>query len=203
MSLQKQYQELRTQVLSEWRSSKRLQLIVVASAVLFIAFGHVQLERWRAAAEEQAKRTMMELNDTRLAAREKAWPKRAEEAGKVLEQVRQQLWSANTEGEAQAALRDWLQAQASASGVKINQMTVDVGATLPNGSTLSPVRADIRGEYEAGAWQNMLSNIEKNVPSIIVEFEQIDVSRRSRYRLGLLAWFDLTAGATASEEREQ
>lgn len=190
MSLHLQYQQMRQQIKSEWGSNQRLRLITFLSAVLFVVWGHMQLDRWRESAERQAKRSIMELRETNLAVEEKRWPQREKEAVSALEKIQRRLWKANTEGEAQAALRDWLQGQARLSGLEIKQIDIEVGKPGQRLS-ITPVRASIRGEYKAGSWQKMIERLGTAVPSVTVEFEQIDITRKPRYRLGLLVWYEL------------
>lgn len=187
-----QWLKLQAQVRDEWQSNKRLQVIAAISAVLFVVWCSVQLEAWRSVNKTDARAAFEELQDIKLATDEQRWPSRALAAQAQLAAVQKWLWSASSEGEAQAGLRDWLELQARNNGVIIDTLTIDVGKA-PRGMKLRPVRAELRGQYKVGAWQQFIHAITTATPVVVVESDELNFSRPKKplYRIAVTAWFDL------------
>jgi len=182
----------------EWASNQRLQAISLMAAALFALWGHVQLDNWRLAKQADAHAALVAYYDTQAVAKEQAWLERAKASEQALVSARTGLWSATSEGEAEAKFRDWLQQLAKETGVSIDRIIVEVGVA-PKGVGWRPVRADFQGKYQAGAWQAMLQKMSTNTPIVLVDFEQLNIVNSSNlfYRLNLTAWFLIgdTSGA--------
>ncbi len=178
------------QAKQEWQANKRLQLFSIVAVVLVVLWVHVKLNDWRIAKQADARVALTAYQDTQVVARESEWPERAKVSNEVLKTMRTKLWSAASEGEAEAKLRDWLQKHAKDSGIIIDRISVEVGAA-PRGFIWRPVHADIQGKYQAGAWQAMLDKMAKNAPPVIVDFEQLNIANQNNlfYRINVTAWF--------------
>lgn len=174
----------------EWVSNQRLQAISLMAVMLFVLWCHVQLNNWRLVKQADAQAALVAYYDTQAVAKEQAWLERAKASEQALASARTGLWSATSEGEAEAKFRDWLQQVAKESGVSIDRIIVEVGVA-PKGVNWRPVRADFQGKYQAGAWQSMLQKMSTNTPAVLVDFEQLNVVNSSNlfYRLNLTAWF--------------
>lgn len=177
----------------EWVSNRRLQAISFMASVLLVFWVHVQLDNWRLAKQADARAALVAYRDTQAVAKEQAWIERAKVSQEALASVRSGLWSATSDGEAEAKFRDWLQQVAKDSGVSIDRIVVEVGVAPKEGGW-RPVRADFQGKYRAGAWQAMLQKISTNTPVVLVDFEQLNVVNSSNlfYRLNLTAWFQIS-----------
>lgn len=195
MSLSEQWQSTVLQARDEWQSNKRLQLITLVSVLLFGVWCIVQLESFRLNSEKDAKAAFEKLQDISQTAKEERWPDRAEQSKAALEVIRQQLWHAGSEGEAQATLRDWLEQQARNNKLVIDRMTVDLGSA-PQNVTARPVRAELEGRYEVGVWQNFMLALSEHSPLVLVEYEEINFGnpRKTLYKISVMAWFELSVG---------
>lgn len=178
------------QAKQEWQANKRLQLFSILALVLVVLWIHIKLNDWRIAKQADARVALTAYQDTQAVARESEWPERAKVAGDQLKTMRTKLWSASSEGEAEATLRDWLQKLAKDSGITIDRITVEVAAA-PRGYKWRPVHADIQGKYQAGVWQTMLDKMDKNNPPVIVDFEQLNIVNQNNlfFRINVTAWF--------------
>lgn len=174
----------------EWASNQRLQAISLVAVLLLVIWVHVQLDSWRLAKQADARAALVTYYDTQAVAKEQVWLERAKESRDALISIRTGLWSAKTEGEAEAKFRDWLQQIAKSSGVSVDRIVVEIGVA-PKGVELRPVRADFQGKYQAGKWQVMLQKVTANKPIVLVDYEQLNVANSSNlfYRLNLTAWF--------------
>lgn len=184
----------------EWQANKRLQLFSIVAVVLIVLWVHVKLNDWRHVKQADARAALVAYQDTQAVARESEWPARAKASEDVLKTLRTKLWSATSEGEAEAKLRDWVQKTAKESGIIIDRVAVEVGPA-PRGYTWRPVRADIQGKYQAGVWQLMIEKMGKNTPPVIVDFEQLNIVNQSNlfYRINLTAWFLIEDSAGAKQ----
>jgi hypothetical protein len=189
------WREQWSQVKVEWRENRRLQTIVIFALVIFVFWIHLQLNQGRVAARNNAHLAQRSYGETLAAAKEKSWPDKSKEASLKLKKLKGMLWHANTEGEAQALIRDWLDREAQKLGVVITRSNIIVGEALP-GTNLRPVRADIQGKYKVGIWQQFLISIRKNQQLIAVDYELLNLTNEKNqlYRLNLTAWFTIAAG---------
>ena len=178
------------QAKQEWQANKRLQLFSIVAVVLVVFWVHVKLNDWRHSKQVEAKAALVTYKDTQAVARENEWPERAKASEDVLKTLHTKLWSATSEGEAEAKLRDWLQKIAKESGITIDRVAVEIGPA-PRGFMWRPVHADIQGKYQAGVWQSMIEKMGKNNPPVVVDFEQLNIASKSNlfYRINVTAWF--------------
>ena len=188
------WEVLSTQVRDEWGTNKRLQKITWVSVLLFAVWSWVQLDEWRQSLAADAQAVSLKLQDARLASNEARWPERAAKAVGALENAKNDVWRARTEGEAEARLRDWLEQQARKNGVVIGRVTVSLDVP-PRGMDVYPVRAELQGSYRAGAWQDFLGSLRKHRPKVVLEYDEINFAnpRRPKYRANITAWFDLSS----------
>lgn len=193
MSLSEQWRAAVVQANQEWQSNKRLQYITVLSVILFGLWCLVQLESLRLKNENSAQAAFTKLQDVSQTAKEKRWPERAVKSKAALKEIRQKIWIAGSEGEAQATLRDWLELQARNEGLVIDRITVELGGSSV-GVLLRPVQAEIQGVYEVGVWQRFIQRLSVHKPSIVIEYEEINFNnpRKLKYKLSITAWFELS-----------
>lgn len=188
MSLNDQITRMRI----EWRANRRLRLGSLAVALILL-FSFVQwLSDWREGRLQMAAVAMREADDLRLVASQGEWAARAESAASAHGQLRQRLWVVASDGAAQAAVRDLLQAEARTAGLKIQRVTVR-SMTAGRDQLFASVRAEVQGEYQPLAWQRFVLAIEEHEPTVIIESDRIDRSNppRERYRLNVTAWYRL------------
>ena len=192
MRLSDQWQAALAQANQEWQTNKRLQYTTVLSAILFGLWCFVQLESFRQKSESSARAAFTKLQDVSQTAKEKRWPDRAVESVEALAVIRQKLWHAGSEGEAQATLRDWLEQQARNERLVIDRITVELGES-PQNVSVRPVQAEFQGVYEVGVWQRFMQRISTHKPSIVVEYEEINFNnpRKLKYKVNVTAWFEL------------
>lgn len=188
------------QAKQEWQANKRLQVFSILALVLVVLWIHIKLNDWRIAKRADARVALTAYQDTQAVARESEWPERAKAAQEQLKTIRAKLWRATSEGEAEAALRDWLQKQAKDSNITIDRISVEVGAA-PRGFKWRPVHADIQGKYQAGIWQTMLDKMDKNNPPVIIDFEQLNIASQNNlfFRINVTAWFVIEDSAGAKQ----
>lgn len=179
-------------VKQEWKGNRRLQGVSIIAILLFISWFFLQLDTWRQDRAKVTQATLMRLYDIKMAAKEQVWPERMEAARVALNEAHKKLWKARTEGEAQAIFRDWIEQEGQKVDLNIDRITVEVGAA-PSGLKWRPVRADIQGRYQVGAWQKLLEKVNTNLPFVVVEFEQLNIGNPDNqfYRLNLTAWFEV------------
>ncbi len=179
---------------SEWKANARLRIgaLVVVSIVLlsFLQW----LDGWREERMQAAAVAMQEASDLKLVASQGEWVGRAESAANAYALLQKRLWLVASDGAAQAAVRDLLQAEARAVGLKIQRVTV---RSLPSEGKqpFTAVRVEVEGEYKPLAWQQFVSAIEAHEPTVIIESDRIDRSNSpiERYRLNATAWYRLEA----------
>lgn len=174
----------------EWRQSERFRALVITCAVIVVLIIHIQLNDMRVSKKQQAQRSLIEYEDLMRVAKEKGWPQRAQEAKQASSTLKSWLWTAQTEGEAEAKFRDWLTAQANMAAFDINRISIDVGVS-PAGVDAIAINANLRGPYELKAWQAFLDALSSQTPKVIVDYEKVNKrnARRLQYQLGVTAWF--------------
>ena len=183
--LQRQWRQLRQQ----WQANPRLRILaaVVAAILLFSVLQN--LHQMQSQARQETQRQWQRLQDVRQLSQEQHWQEYAEHSEAALQQLQQQLWHADSEGQAQAQLRDLLQQSLNRHGLSAVRINV---TSLPDeqGEFLQ-VRADLNGDYQPGAWQDFLYELTRHKPRLMIESDNINRTNENRnlYRLGLHAWF--------------
>lgn len=183
--VQRQWRQLQQQ----WQANPRLRILaaVVVMILLFSVLQH--LHQMQGQARQEAQRQWQRLGDVQQLSQEQHWHEHAEQAQAALLQLRQQLWHAASEGQAQAQLRDLLQQALNRHGLSAIRINV---TSLPNEQgDLLQVRADVNGDYKPGAWQDLVYDLAQHTPRLIIEHDSVNRTnaRRHLYRLGLHAWF--------------
>lgn len=185
--LHHQWQQLRRQ----WQANPRLRVLgaVVALILLFSLLQNLYLVQSKA--QQESVRQWQRLQEVRQLSQEQHWQDYAVQAAQALERLEQQLWHAESEGQAQAKLRDVLQQALTRNGLEASRVNI---TSLPaeEGSLLQ-VRAELSGDYLPGAWQEFVHDVTHQNTAILIEFDNINRTnkRRNHYRLGLHAWFVL------------
>lgn len=176
----------------EWHANQRLRIGALGIALILLFSLLQALDDWREGQMLSAGVAMQEANDLKLVASQGEWVERAESAVSAHASLRRRLWLVASEGAAQAAIRDLMQAEARAAGLKIQRVTV---SNVPTGrdQSVAVVRAEVEGEYRPLAWQRFVLGIETHNPTVIIESDRIDRSNppRERYRLNVTAWYQL------------
>ncbi|RRV36250.1 hypothetical protein EGI94_03770 [Stutzerimonas stutzeri] len=160
---------------------------------LILLFSIVQqLDAWREERMQASIVAMREANDLELLASQRQWLERAESAANAHSQLGKRLWVVPSDGAAQAAVRDLLQAEALAAGLPVQRVTVR-SVAAGRDQSFAAVRAEVQGDYEPLAWQQFVFALERHEPSVIIESDRIDRSnaQRERYRLNVTAWYRL------------
>src|SRR5690606_228306 len=100
--MQRQWQQVRQQ----WRDNARLRVLaaVVVAILLFSFLQH--LHQLQSEAKQDALRQWQRLQDVTQLSRESHWQEYAEQSEGEMEQLHARLWHAESEGQAQAQLRD-------------------------------------------------------------------------------------------------
>lgn len=116
------------QMRTEWRSNARLRLgLLVVAAVLWlwlVLLLQDQARAWQADAEA----TRAEIERLRPLQSATQWPQRAEEARKHLEAARAMMWTAASQGLAEADLQDSLRSWAEKAGLPVRELTVSASS---------------------------------------------------------------------------
>ncbi|HAQ26195.1 MAG TPA: hypothetical protein DCQ80_09555 [Pseudomonas sp.] len=190
MSLNDQFNQMRT----EWTANRRLRVGVAAIALILLLAALQWLDAWREARQQSAAVAMREATDLILVASQREWTGRARKASDAEKELRGRFWLVASDGAAQAAVRDLLQANAKAVGLPVQRVTVR-NVAPGREQTYAAVRAEIQGDYQPLVWQRFVSSIEAHQPSLIIESERIDRTnpQRARYRLNVTAWYRLEA----------
>lgn len=174
----------------EWQANRRLQLGVFLIGLILLLGMHQALDSWRQQRLQAATTAAQSLHELHLAAAEQQWPERARQAAAAHESIQRQLWQATSEGAAQAAVRDVIQAQAKRHGVVIERINM---RSLPpaQGARHAAVRVELQGAYEVLAWQRFIAALEARQPALLIEADRIDrgLAQRPRYRLNITAWY--------------
>lgn len=183
-----------TRVRAEWMGNVRLRLGALAIASILLLSLLQWLDDWREGRMQLAAVAMQEADDLKLVASQGEWLERAESAANAHNLLRKRLWTAVSDGAAQAVVRDLLQAEARTVGLKVQRVTV---RSLPsgNGQLFTAVRVEVEGEYQPLAWQRFVSAIEAHEPTVVIESDRIDRSNSplERYRLNATVWYRLEA----------
>lgn len=182
--LQQQWQQARQQ----WQSNPRLRLLAGVVVLILIISVLQGLHQTQVEARQQARQQWQRLQDVRQLSQESHWHDYAEHAQQAHAALQQQLWQADSDGQAQAKLRDIIQQALKQNGLAAQRVNV---TSLPaEREGWLQVRADINGEYLPGAWQDFLYQLSQHQPRLIIEQESVNRSnRRPQFRLGLHAWF--------------
>lgn len=185
--LHQQWQQLRRQ----WQANPRLRVLgaVVALILLFSLLQNLYLVQSKA--QQESVRQWQRLQEVRQLSQEQHWQDYAVQAAQALERLEQQLWHAESEGQAQAKLRDVLQQALTRNGLEASRINI---TSLPTDEAgLLQVRAELSGDYLPGAWQEFVHDVTHQDTAILIEFDNINRTnkRRNHYRLGLHAWFVL------------
>ena len=187
--MQRQWQQVRQQ----WRDNARLRVLaaVVVAILLFSFLQH--LHQLQSEAKQDALRQWQRLQDVTQLSRESHWQEYAEQSEGALAQLQARLWHAESEGQAQAQLRDLLQQMLSKHG--LTAMRINITSLPDEDSGLVQVRADLNGDYLPGAWQDFVFELSRHSPAVVIEHDSVNRTNAARnlYRLGLHAWFVVEA----------
>ncbi len=177
---------------AEWDATPRLRVGTLLIGLILLFSIVQQLNAWREERMQASIVAMREANDLELLASQRQWLERAESAINAHSQLGKRLWVVPSEGAAQAAVRDLLQAEALAAGLPVQRVTVR-SVAAGRDQSFAAVRAEVQGDYEPLAWQRFVFALEGHEPSVIIESDRIDRSnaQRERYRLNVTAWYRL------------
>lgn len=185
--LHHQWHQLRRQ----WNANPRLRILAAVVALILLFSLLQNLYQLQNKAQQESLRQLQRLQEVRQLSQEQHWQDYAVQAAQALERLEQQLWHAQSEGQAQAKLRDVLQQALTRNGLEASRVNI---TSLPaeEGSLLQ-VRAELSGDYLPGAWQEFVHDVTHQNTAILIEFDNINRTnkRRNHYRLGLHAWFVL------------
>lgn len=177
---------------AEWDANPRLKLGTGLIALIMLIGLHQTLDNWRQAHADAAYSAAQELRDLQQTATEQQWPERAKKINEQYETLKTRLWPATSDGAVQAAVRDFIQAEARKHGVEIQRTNLRSIAP-PRGSQHSSVRIELQGTYQPLTWQRFIAALEDHRPALIIESERIDrsIPQRPRYQLSITTWYQL------------
>ena len=175
---------------SEWLDNQRLQAMTLLALAIGLIWCHVLLAGVISEYRQQAGTLEAELLEKQSIVRDISWPEKAESAGALVNESERLFWVANSEGEAQAKVRDHVRLVSRTVGLDIDRINVDI---LPlDARGYHRVHVDMRGSYEAGKWHDFVNGVVAARPTMIIESEQLDLRRTpGRYRVGVIAWVRL------------
>lgn len=139
-NLQATLGEAWVQARREWMGNARLRWgvrLIFATLWIWLALlAQDQAAAWRAEADE-SQAQMQRLSSLRS---ETGWPQRAEDARTQLESARALLWTAASQGQAEATLQDRLREMAAKAGLTIRELNIIAGDTKPISDGARPLR---------------------------------------------------------------
>lgn len=191
----------RERVLSEWRSNRRLRLVVLVSVLVAgVNLALVASER-RAPVIEEFRRDAELVERLREASTESSWPARAEEAEQRLAEVHAGLPEVASTGLAQAEIQAWLAQQAQGAGLGEPNVRVETTLEVAGHPELWQVLARLDATVPAGRLGPFLQAVAGGLPWI--QAERLEVSTTAEgQRLVLTARGYYRKGATGSPGRD-
>ena len=175
----------------QWRTNPRLRAVTYVAIVVAIIGVYLKVLEWKASQVNEALGVYQQLVSARNIEGEVDWVERQELAARRLAEARQHIWEAPSDGAAQALLRDALSRIARTNNLKLGRLALTTRPMDELG--LTEVRAEFRGDYQAGQWQSFVADVSALEPSIRFDFEQIirDGNRRHTWRMAVSALFDI------------
>lgn len=127
------------QMRSELQGNARLRLGLALIAATLCLWGLLLLQDQAASWNEQADAAQAEIERLKPLQSATQWPERAEQARKHHEALRAMLWSAASQGLAEAALQDTLRAWAEKAGLPVRELSVSAAAAGEPAAAGQPV----------------------------------------------------------------
>jgi len=141
LALHKQLADGWQQALREWHANVRLRwglrLIVATVCVWLALLAQDQAQAWRVEADE-VRSEFQRLQPLRA---ETQWAQRAVEAGAQLDAARALLWTAASQGQAEAKLQDTLREMCGKIGLPVRELTMAAVDAKPGADGSRPLRA--------------------------------------------------------------
>ena len=129
------------QVREEWRHNRRLRLGALAILMILGTYAVLALsDRQRAMAETYERDAVLAVRLQQVA-REKEWPRRADQAEALLVRLRKSIPETGSDGAAQADIHAWLTEQAASIGLESPQVRVEATVVVPEHPELRQVLA--------------------------------------------------------------
>ncbi|MDN3920967.1 hypothetical protein [Roseateles violae] len=160
-----------SQIRAELRGNVRLRLgLFLIAATLWIWLVMLlqdQAQVWRGEADE-ARVEMERLKPLQSAGQ---WVQRAEEAHKHLETAKSMMWSAASQGLAEAALQDTLRSWSEKAGLPVRELTVSAspGANGLVGANVYPLRARLVVDMNRFGLMALLAELGRSPQVMVVE----------------------------------
>ncbi|MGQ3050326.1 MAG: GspMb/PilO family protein [Roseateles sp.] len=169
-NLQAKLGEAWLQALREWVGNARLRwggrLILATLWIWLSLLAQDQAAAWRVQSDE-AQAQVQRLSSLRS---ESGWPQRAQDARLQLESARALLWTAASQGQAEAALQDRLREMAAKAGVTIRELSIAAGDGKPTGGGARPLRVRLNVDMSNRvALTGFLSEISQSPQLMIVD----------------------------------
>lgn len=154
----------------EWMGNARLRwgvrMILATLWIWFSLLAQDQAAAWRAEGDE-AQAQMQRLSSLRS---ETVWPQRAEDARTQLESARALLWTAASQGQAEATLQDRLREMAAKAGLTIRELSIVAGDTKPTSDGARPLRVRLIVDMsDRVALTGFLSEVSQSPQLMIVD----------------------------------
>lgn len=157
------------EVRQQWRENRRLRLAVLAAGAILGLHGVLTLGDWRDALGEGIARDRDLLERLEQASRDDAWPDRAADAQRRLQEAREAIPAAGSEGRARAELQAWLSRQASAAGMTEVAVRVQDVVGVEGHPDLLQVLARMDGELPKAQLGVLLDALGTALPWVQVE----------------------------------
>lgn len=174
-------------------AQRRRLLLLAASGAIALAF-EFGLRAWdgHQRTDKELRATESRIALLRQSADLVDWEQRSAALAVRQEALREQLWRAPSEAQAQGLLRDWLQAQLKASGIDRGQLRLlPLQAARPASAASSAemgleaelqqalrVRAQISFDLQQGRLETLLDHIENG--GQLAQVDSLSASRRTR-----------------------
>lgn len=154
---------------SQWRGNARLRLglwlIAATLWVWLLLMAQDQAKLWRGEVEE-SRAELDRLSPLRAGSQ---WPKRAEEARLHLEAAREMLWTASSQGQAEAELQDKLRSWSSKAGIPVRELAVSAVADGKGSAGVTPLRARMVLDMNRMGLMILLSELGRAPQRMVVE----------------------------------
>lgn len=153
----------------EWQANVRLRWgvrFIVATIWVWLA---LVAQDWATAWRTEADEARSQLQRLKPLLSEKAWPQRAEDARTQLEETRARLWTAGSQGQAEAMLQDRLRELCGKAGLTVRELVIIAADSKLTVDDARPLRVRLAVDMNNRlALMSLLSEIGLASPSMVV-----------------------------------
>lgn len=160
---------------AQWAASRLLRAglwTIVGMLWLWglLALGDVE-SAWRA----QTRLVRDDVQRTRVLARERQWPQRADDVRQLLDNLRARLWPEAERGLAEAAVQDFVRATAAKTGLPLRDLALVRGPAPGTGAAdgadaaRQPLRLRVAAELDRAAMTGFFAELSRHERAVAVE----------------------------------